>query len=492
MQEKVSNIAKNTSYFTFALVLQKVITFTYFTIMARALGPENLGKYYFAISFTSIFSIFIDLGMANVLTRETAKIQKNASSLLGNILAIKIPLAVIVYLLTILMINLMDYPEITRTLVYLSATSMVLDSFTLTFFAVSRGFHTLSFESVASVIFQLIVLSLGLTILKLHLGLRWLMGSLVAASSFNFIYSLSIIVKKWGLSVKPRYNLVKVKSIIKIAWPFAAFAIFSIFYTYFDSIMLSNLSGDKYVGYYQVAFKILNALQFLPMAFTASLYPAFAMYWAKNRDQLQITFERAINYLIIISLPISIGIFSLADKIVLLFKSGYSDAILPLQLIMIGVFFIFTTYPIGSFLNACDRQRINTINMGITLFVSIIMNYFLIKFFQSHYNNGAIGASITSVATNFLLLILGLIQIPKIIKLRAYKILPVFFKAACATAIMALMIFVLKPYINMFLIIGLSGFVYFAGLYLAGGFKKEDVASILKSFDRKRTVVENE
>ncbi|MCK5358508.1 MAG: oligosaccharide flippase family protein, partial [Elusimicrobiales bacterium] len=94
MAQRINNIAKNTSYFTFALILQKVLSFTYFTILARNLVPEQLGKYYLAISFTTIFAIFIDLGMANVLTREIAKAKNMASAYLGAIIAIKLPLAI--------------------------------------------------------------------------------------------------------------------------------------------------------------------------------------------------------------------------------------------------------------------------------------------------------------------------------------------------------------------------------------------------------------
>jgi len=85
MPEKITNIAKNTSYFTLALILQKVISFTYFVLIARAIGPEDLGKYYFAISFTSIFGIFIDIGQSSVLTREVAKRPDEAEKLFSSV-----------------------------------------------------------------------------------------------------------------------------------------------------------------------------------------------------------------------------------------------------------------------------------------------------------------------------------------------------------------------------------------------------------------------
>ena len=68
MSVKISNIAKNTSYFTLALILQKVISFSYFTIIARALGPEDLGKYYFAIAFASVAIILTDFTSQSLTT----------------------------------------------------------------------------------------------------------------------------------------------------------------------------------------------------------------------------------------------------------------------------------------------------------------------------------------------------------------------------------------------------------------------------------------
>src|SRR6056297_1843858 len=202
MPIKINNIAKNTSYLTSALVLQKIISFTYFTLLARNLGPENLGKYYFAISFTTVFAIFIDLGLINVLMREVAKTKEKAQKLLGTVMAIKIPLALATIGVAVTIIHLLDYPTLTTQLVYLSCVCMVLDSFTTTFFAVIRGFHNLIFESVAAVAFQIIVMVLGLTAVYNGMSLLWVISALVAASVFHFFFSSLVIWKKLGLVIK--------------------------------------------------------------------------------------------------------------------------------------------------------------------------------------------------------------------------------------------------------------------------------------------------
>ena len=377
MTEKITNIAKNTSYFTFALILQKVISFTYFTLIARELGPENLGKYYFAISFTSIFAIFIDLGLANLLTREVAKDNNQTQKLLSSTMAIKLPLTILTWLAVFFTINLLGYDSLVKQLVYLSSACMILDSFALAFFAIIRGFHNLIYESIISVVFQVIVFISGLWFLYSGKSLGWIMFALVLASAIKFIYVAFILIKKKKLSLRPLFDKKYAIALFSLSIPFGLFAIFQRAYMYLDSVFLSLLAGDKYVGLYQIAFKMIFALQFLPLAFIATLYPAMSNYWVNNRQQLIITFERATNYLIIISLPISLGIIALADKMILLFKTGYNGAILPLQISMASLIFIFLVFPVGSLLNACDKQKQNTIIMGVTLFFSIILKFII-------------------------------------------------------------------------------------------------------------------
>jgi O-antigen/teichoic acid export membrane protein len=473
---KIQNIAKNTSYLTLALVLQKVISFFYFTLLARFLGPTDLGKYYFAISFTTIFAIIIDLGLANVLIREVAKNQARAGRLVGSILSIKLPLALVAVLAAIFLINWSGADALVKTLVYISCFSMVLDSFTTTFFAAVRGFHNLRYESISAIIFQLIVLIFGYGALLLGGGLIFAMGALVLASLYNFIYSWVIAVFKIKIPIRLVYDKELIKRIILLSWPFAAYAVFQRIYTYLDSVLLAFLAGNEQVGLYQVAFKIIFALQFLPLAFTASLYPAMSAYWQNNKEQLATTFKRAINYLTIISWPIIVGTFLLADKIVLLFKEGYGGAVVPLKITIISLFFIFINFPIGSLLNACDKQKKNTFNMIKTAIFSIILNIILIPRWQ------AVGASIAVLASNGLMFALGIAVIPTIMKYNWRQNLIVLLKVFLASVLMGSFIILIKSWLSILIIIPLSAVFYFIFLYVLKGFNQMDIKSVFKSF----------
>jgi len=479
--KKVDNIAKNTSFLTLALIIQKIISFTYFTILARDLDPLFLGKYYFAISFVAIISVVIDIGLTNVLVREIAKDKEQTNKILSSVMFIKIPLTIITLLMVFLLINFVpavsDKMDIlAKQLVYIALIATILDSYTAVFFGVIRGFHNLKFESASVIIYQLTMLILGSIALHYKLGLVYQMWVLFFASFINFSYAYILLKVKYKLKIIKDFDKALAKKLLIITIPFAVYVILQKLYMYFDSVLLSYLASDYYVGLYQISFKIIFALQFLPMAFMASLYPAFARYYKENTEQLAISFSRAMNYLIFLAFPISFGIIAIADKILLLFKPEYAEALLSLQIVTLSLIFIFLNFPIGSLLNACDRQKINTINMAITVAVSVILNFILIP----KYN--IIGASITVLVTNFLMFILGIIQVPKIIKFNFKNNFLMFIKVIFAVSIMAIFVFYLKEIFNIFLTVIFGGIIYFFILFFLGGIKKEDFQSIIKSF----------
>ena len=83
-------IARNTTYLTIASMLQKGIALVYFAIIGREIGPALSGKYGFALSFTSLFIIFMDFGIGQVLTREGAKHEDAIQHIISRLFRVKL------------------------------------------------------------------------------------------------------------------------------------------------------------------------------------------------------------------------------------------------------------------------------------------------------------------------------------------------------------------------------------------------------------------
>ncbi len=478
MPEKVANIAKNTSYFTLALILQKAISLIYFTWYARALGPADLGKYYFAISLTTIFSIFLDLGLTNLITREVAKDKSVATKYLGGALALKTILSLGTIAVIAGLVGWGHYDPLIADLVWVSAISMLLDSVTTLIFAFSRAFHNLKYESISSVASQAVTLLVSWLVFATHGNLVALMWAQVASSAFAFVYAIITVAGRWHLSLKPTWNWQWLSKLLILAWPFGLFAIANRAYGYFDSLLLFYFKNDLAVGIYQIPFKINLALQFLPAAFVASLYPALSHYWHNQKDQLGKTFQRAISYSLILAMPIGIGIAATAVPLTELFKTSYTQAIWPLRLTAATIFLTFLSYPLGSLLNACDRQKSNTWNMIITAVVNIILECLFIPPW------GVMGAVASDIVAAALLVVLSwkVVRELKIIKLRATAGL--FGKVLAASTLMGLVVYYLNSRLNLGVNILCGVLVYGLTLFAFKGFAKEDLISVWQSFKK--------
>jgi len=480
-QEKIT---KNTSYFTLALIIQKLISFGYFSYIAVKIGPANLGYYTFALFFTTIVSVLIDFGLANVLVREVSKFKEKSQQYLSSALAIKIPLAIISYLLAVILINVLANPVLVRQLVYITGLIMVLDSLTLTFYAFLRGHQNLKYESLGTVIFQLIVLVSGVVIVNFTLDLRILMLAILVASLFNAIYSTWLIKVKLHLSFFKKVDKLIIKSLLLIAVPFALAAIFTKVYAYVDTVLLNQLVGNTAVGYYSIPYKITFSLQFIPMAFIASLYPAFASYFVSSREMLKTAFERSMVYLAIIGVPLTFGLVALARPVMLkVYTSQYEPSVLPLQILGASLAFLFLNFPLGALLNACSRQARNTVHVGLVMVINIILNLLLIPRFS--YIGAAVASSVSTI------IMFGLqFYVARQITPLAWKYLLIKFSAILAAGVlMYLSLIYLLTFVNFAILVPVGALIYFLLLYFFKGFTKLDLLALKRGLFKSKNVV---
>ncbi|MBN1779464.1 MAG: flippase [Candidatus Buchananbacteria bacterium] len=459
-------LARNTTYYTAALTVQKILSFVYFWFISSRLFPDQLGQYVFALSFASLFSILIDLGLSPVLTREAAKKDEDSNNLLANILGIKIPLAIITLLVIWLVITLSSKPESVKMLVYLASFVTLLDSFSLTFWMVFRAKHNLKFESIATIFVQSIIFVLGLTALFLSGSIFNLILALLAASIFNFLFGLSLLKIKLKFSLKPRYHLETIIKLLKIMPAFALAGIFVKIYNVSDSVLLSFLASDQAVGLYSVPYKVILAFQqIIPVAFAAVIFPAFSYYYVHSKEKLEESFTKAYRYLLIISIPLSAGLVFLAEPIIVTIWPNYQPVINTFTIMSLALPFIFLAFPTGYMLNACDRQRNTTFVRGVGVVLSVAFNLILIPWL------GYFGAGITFLITNVALLFLDFWFVKKIIKINWAVFVKIFGQVLLATLAMVVIILSLSKNLNIFLVAPIGAISYFACLYLLGGFK---------------------
>jgi len=459
---------------TLASIMQKVVAFVYFTIIARHIGAEETGKYFFALSFTTVFVIFIDLGFTNVLIREVSRVKEKIQEYFSTVLAFKMILGILIYGICVSFIYFLGYETDVAHLVYLSAVTMLFDTLHLTVYGTMRSLGNLKYEAIGIVGSQTLTLILGTTFLLLHFSLIWLIAAFTIPSFCNLLYASFILYKKFHITFRPQFSKKTFMYLGKIAIPFALSAVFARLYSYMDTLLLKEFAGNTAVGWYSIPYKITFAFQFIPLALLAAMYPKFSEYFIHDRKKLVSVFEQSIKYLLIVAFPIAIGIAILAQDIILtVYTKEYMPSILPLRILIISLVFSYLSFPLSSFLNACNRQVTQTWIIGSVTLINILLNLFFIPKF------GATGAALAAFTGNFLLAFLGFLFVPQIITLSKNFLFLNISKIFFSAAVMGGVVWLANQYVHFLLAIVVGVVVYPLCLLATNTVNKSQIKNLI-------------
>ena len=387
----MSTLAKNTAFLTGASILQKVVAFVYFAVLARFLGVADTGVYFLTLAVITSVAVFADLGVTSVLIRDVAANREQASSILQKTLGVKWFAILLAIVIAAAFPTVLGFDSSNIVLIWLAIPIMIADSLSLTFYGVLRGIEELRYESLGIFVGQTLSSIVGIAVIFSPMkSIALLILALATGSIWNAIFSGVQVVRRLGMkSIVPSSK--NIRPVLAAAFPFFLAAVFVKIYSYVDSFTLKTVIGDSAVGLYSVAYKLTYAFQFLPLAFIGALYPRMSSL-ANNPADLKKTFLDAEWYLALLMAPIVFGIAALAPEIVgLVYGSDYAGSILPLLILIFVLIPIFFDFPIGSLLNATGQQMTKTKIMGVTMIINFAANMVLIPWI------GIPGASVSAI-----------------------------------------------------------------------------------------------
>lgn len=133
-------IYKNTLYLGAAEIVSKILQFVIMLYAARLLSKEHFGKFSFALSLSLIAIVFADLGINTFLIRKISRDKRLASKYFINAFFVKLGLAFATYFLIVAALNLLNYPQDTKQIVYIVWVFAILSTFTELFYSIFRAF----------------------------------------------------------------------------------------------------------------------------------------------------------------------------------------------------------------------------------------------------------------------------------------------------------------------------------------------------------------
>jgi stage V sporulation protein B len=487
-------IAKNSVFNFIATASESLAALAAGIVLARYLGSEQYGVYALLMSFLSLATIVVSLGMGEMVKRFVAEAlgQQNSNAVKGYV-RLNLVVRAIAALLTSLIIigladilaKLYDIPTNGFYFMLIAASFIPMTMFT-TFRGIFAGFQKYEYSAllfssvhVSRAVFGIIIVLLGYGIKELLILyiFIWIIGMI-----FGF-FLLSRLVRLKDLFQKSLLDSPIMKSAMK--YSLAALGILGVDYFLWQNaevLLLGIFSPSEEVGFYNIAFKIPSlTIALIPFVFGQVLLPAVSeQYGRGDMGKIKAIYSTSARYLMMISFPIAaVGIALAAPIIELLYGPEYAPSVIIMQIAFIPFGMRGLNYAVSSIIYGV-KEPTYLLKIGIGLvIISIGLNFWLIPIY------GAIGAVIATSIPRMLALPLYIRFVSK--RIGEPWPLKATIRTSIAAVGMGVVAFLIQLYLGTALGLGLgiplSIIVYIVALLLFGAVRAQDI-SMLRQIEK--------
>ena len=463
---QIQTIFKNMSWLLISQIIASICGFIWTIVIARYLGVSDYGVLGFAISFSGILAILNDLGVSTHIIRHISTDYGSANEYLGNAIPLKSIFSAFNFGLSLIILILMKCDPITIEITLLFTLESIIKSFYGMFSSTFQAFEEGKYQGIGNTLMNLLLLIFIFIVIFTNTGLFGITFAYVLSNVIALIYILWTL-QKHITKIKIAFDKEFYKQITIASIPFALGSLlFSLYYS-IDVIMLTRIVGDYATGIYNASYKLISVLTLFYGVYNAVIFPVMSRMFKNDQKLLIISFEKSVKYLMLIMIPIAVATqFYSADIITLFFGKEYIESAGPLSILIWTLCFMFANAPAATVLNASFKEvEVTKLNFIAVIF-NVITNFILIPKYS--YN----GAALTTVLTDFLLLILYIYTMRKHELNPNNKLFIDIGKIMIGSAILGAVLYFLN--LNMWIALPVGIVIYFAAVYLIKLFDDDD------------------
>ena len=202
-----------------------------------------------------------------------------------------------------------------------------------------------------------------------------------------------------------------VKTIISHVWPFGLAGLFHLIYFQSDIILVQYIIGLETAGVYNVGFTIMVAVLLFPsIIYQKFLLPKIHRWANHDWERFYLVYKQGNLIMLVLGLVAMIFIWAVAPWLVpFLFGEAYLEATSLLMILAVSVPILFVASSVGAALVTQSHMKTKVKLMGGVAILNIVLNLIFIPRF------GAEGAAVSTVISNFFLLLIYYIAAEKLV-----------------------------------------------------------------------------
>lgn len=403
MKKSLSSNALLNGIKTLVSIIYPLITLPYIN---KVLQVKNVGNYNYSYSIVTYFALIASLGISTYAIREGAKIRDDHCKInifCSEIFSINIISTTIAYIL--LWILIFNEPKLKQYSSLVIVLSISILCSTIGCEWVFSIFEDYFYITIRSIIFQFLSLGLLFLLVKSQTDvLKYALVTVISSSGANIV---NFIAKSKYVKITLQFNKRLLSHLKPILILFAS-NVATVIYVNSDVTMLGALVGTYSVGLYSVSTKVYSLVKQLLSAIIIVSIPRLSYYISNGLDEnYKITGTRIFKTLFTLVMPCVVGIFALANKIVLILSDvTFASATNSLKIISFAL--IFCVF--GWFYTSCvlipNREENKVLIATVAAAaVNIGLNFILIPLFNQ--NAAALTTMIAEFCSFLIVYLLG-------------------------------------------------------------------------------------
>lgn len=403
---KNASILMATQLITWALSLLLVV------FLPRYLGAAAVGQFAIAGSIWAIMGMLVGFGMDTLLMKEIARNPERTPQLVGTALLLRVILFLLSSVVVAIYVHLMAYPPTTVNIIWIIGLSIFITQLGLACLAALQGLEAMHYSSLAGIISKAWSTGVGISVVLMGYGV-YIVGLVNVTSALLSTALLFVFLRRF---YKPQFNLqiATTLTMCRASVPYLMSGLGLILYGQVDVLIISSLINTQETGWYGAASQLFGTLLFIPVVFTTAVFPVLTRTYANAPDALPKILRKTFDLMLLVSVPIGLGIFVIAQQgVTLLLGSGFTQSGPILALMGIVLIFTYQNVLIGQFLISTDRQNSWTLIMIVAAVLTIPLDLVLVPWCQREFGNGAMAGALSFIVTELGMVLVGIWLLPK-------------------------------------------------------------------------------
>lgn len=465
MANKVRTAFANMGWMMISQIIASVCAFVWTIVIAWYLGPSDYGIFGAAVSFAALFGIIIDFGLPTYIVRAISTDFENEHKYLDNAISVKLFLSVLYILAVFIALIILGWNSKLITITLLVSFENLIKSYHAILFTSFQAHEKMKYQAITNTILNVLTLVFIIIITFTDLSLVGIAFAYIIANFIALIYELYAL-KKHTILPKFSFDFSFYKVLLKAGLPFALTGLFYTIYYSIDLVMLTQFSTSYATGLYNSAYKLITVLTLFYTIYSSVVFPVMSKLFKEEKDLLKFSFVKSIKYLSLVTIPISVFTLFYGYDLIGIYGAEYFDAGGVLKILIWTVCFLFINGACSLVLNASHKEYSVTKIYTIAAVFNICLNMVLIPNFSVY------GASIATVLSEILILILELYALKRIKQLPDKGLIYDLIKICIASIVLGIVLYILN--LNIWAAMVISLIVYFIAILLLKTIDSED------------------